>query len=240
MIKKSLAAICLVFILINIVQAEEKWSFVPRIAVQEKNASFTSSANSDVDIDIDITTAEFGLTLQRGDFYGTLTYDRSLNAGYSFGEGREVNMQRADYALTFGYSIIPEFNAFLGIKDGVSEVTSYNVTTATYRDLVFQDQGAFAGVGFSYNFKKYGIVAGSIAYASMNGRVDIGGTGVSKVITTDGTTKGASYSLGWNWPVRQDQVLSIGVKANRYDFVSDDLEYEQNFDIVYFSLSNYL
>ncbi len=73
----------------------------------------------------------------------------------------------------------------------------------------------------------------------MSGSIKSGGTGVAVGTEIDGTTKGASYNLSANWAARIDQVLQFGFKANRYSFSSDDLDYDQDFDIVYVSLLNF-
>jgi hypothetical protein len=218
--------------------AADTWTFSPKVAIYEKNASFTDKTG-DIDIDIGLATAELGFTVSRDKFYLSLAYDRSLNSGYSFDEGRELNMARYDYALTAGYIVASWFNVFLGAKDGLSSVTSYDLATDSYKDQRFQDTGAFLGFGFNYAVNDMIGFSGSLAYASMSGTIELGGTGFTTGVEIDGTTRGTSYNLSANWTVRPDQVLQLGYKANRYSFEGDDLEYDQNFDMVYVSVLNF-
>ncbi|MDH5632643.1 MAG: hypothetical protein OEZ10_06555 [Gammaproteobacteria bacterium] len=215
----------------------ESWVFVPKVSASKKQMEFIDKTGS-VDVGITTVTAELAFTAAYKQFYMSLSADESVNSTYELEAERELQSSRQDYALTFGYNIAG-FNIFAGYKDGQSEISSKEIFTGELTDLTFRDNGPFLGFSYGYQMDKYGSIGANVAYAAMAGQL-IRGSSVSPfILNLDGDTSGVSYGLYWSVPVNDSQVFSANLKSHRYQFSSDLIDYEQNFDILSLSLSSY-
>lgn len=240
-LKRWLVGLCIIiFGSVNPAFAAEsaKFTLIPKVAVYKKSTQFIDAKNS-FEINININTAEFALAALYGDFYGLISYDTSFNAASEVDEGRELTATREDYAVNIGYKLAYGFDIFVGYKDGQSNVTSRVIGSSDVRELVFRDNGAFAGISFSQALGKYGSFSLGAAYAAMAGQLKRGGSIPGDYLDITGDTTGLGLSAIWSIPVSDNQVLSAGYKSHRYNFTSDQIEYEQNFDMITIGVSTF-
>ncbi len=218
---------------VNLALAAEstKLTFIPKVGVYNKSTQFIEARNT-FELNINIKTAEFALATLYGNFYGLLSYDTSINAASEVDEGRQLTANREDYVINFGYKLPYGFDIFAGYKDGQSNVTSRILGSSDVKEFVFRDNGPFVGISFTQSLNKYGNLSLSTAYASMRGRVKRGGSIPGGSLDITGDTTGLGLSLIWSIPVTDNQIFSAGFKTHRYDFTSDNIEYEQNFDMI--------
>jgi hypothetical protein len=215
----------------------EEWVIAPKVSLLHKDTEFTDQAGN-VDVAMPVSTAELGITVARNKFYGSFSYDRSINSGYEFDDGRELHMSRQDVTLTGGYTISSSFSVFAGLKNGVSDITLLEVTTSTFSDLLIQDSGVFLGLSYQHSLGENIALSTSLAYANMAGNVKRGGTSAT-AFDIDGDTAGLSLNAGLSMAMESNQVLAFGFKAHRYEFTSSQIDFDQNFNMLYLSLSFY-
>lgn len=204
-------------------------------------------------------------------FYAAVNYDNTIKEDYYYlyqpapsNDDVIMTLSREDAGLTLGYNFANSITLFGGYLDGTT--TAYLQGNLLAIDFVgppfdpdnrfnsiikFIMKGPFLGVGYSLPMGSKNTLSMNIAYADMDGSVEID-NGVSTVEAT-GDATGFSYGLGIAGPLTESMSYRIGLKANRYTFDhtsyigqgapvpdNDDFTSDQNFNIFYIGVSSYL
>jgi hypothetical protein len=226
------------------VQADEDVSVIGEVATSNKQIDFyTTDGGSGAKIRFaaDILTLDYAGTVIYRNFYSRVKISQTIKDD-SVIINTVVMMERTDQDFTLGYFLGGGVSVFAGYKHGVFEAFVTGDQASDAMRARFIDNGAFAGVGYSFPVGK-GAMSLSLAYADMDGEIEIKST--TSEITT-GDTTGYSFSLNWNTPITETTNFVFGLNSTRYDFDDQDLviggydfSTEQSFDSVSLGLVHY-
>lgn len=138
-----------------------------------------------------------------------------------------IDSQRSDSAITLGYSLWRGLSIFGGYKLGETE-SNISPTDGGVLKLVFSQRGPFAGLAYAQPIgtKGKGSLVASVAYAGFKGEADVRFLGTASEFTTDGTSSGLSYGIGWNGALSERAYYRLSFKINKYKFKDEDFGFE--------------
>lgn len=176
--------------------------------------------------------------------FGSVGYDRwyaSLNFADSVGdenvseEDELGEASRRDIDLTFGYRITDHWTAFVGYKDGETELNLTVRDTDIVQNEYYREEGWFAGISRAFRLGRAGTINLSAAYIRFDTdlRFTEGFDGEEEdddeeeleepleFDDLEGRSSGDSdgYSIGVSWviPIAQKAAVRAQYKINNYD-----------------------
>ncbi|MBI3899852.1 MAG: hypothetical protein HY308_16370 [Gammaproteobacteria bacterium] len=165
------------------------------------------------------------LVLGYKSFYTSLSYDKSITAdtGSSTAQSGDrtlantTEFARVDSTFTVGYRLSP-FNFFFGYTDGTSKFTEttfdsvFIVATTEYTET-----GPFGGMTYTKMFSDTGNLVLSIAYAQLEGNLEIFTRPSGSFFRANGDSTGLSYGLTWTGPLTGSLGYRVGFKITEYE-----------------------
>jgi len=229
-------------------------------AIDFKNSSFDVGGKK---LQPKFITLDISGALAYDKYYIVLNYDPTLKEHLEHDtdinsngnqENTYLNITRLDYSSAIGMNVWRTTNIFAGWKYGETSVNSFSdialITNPTAdpneinRELYFREEGPFLGASYGYKFNKNNNLNLSLAYAQMNGEVEL--KSIAKQQLIKGTTSGLSYGLEFTGPLSDGMIYRLGYKTHRYRFKPDepsangeDYSSDVTFNMFYFGFSNY-
>lgn len=241
----SVVYICMMFVSYQS-RAEEGPDFVFEAATSSKSIKFTitdGATGSPETFPADLITLDYAVALLYRDFYARLKLSQSIKDDVLLGED-VLFMSRSDIDFTVGYYIGSGFSAFAGYKRGEFDVNivAGNASLDPNMRVRFIDSGPFVGVNYKIDLAKSSL-SFVIAYAEMDGEIDVTVPGLRA--STTGDTTGVSYTVSWSLPVTESTNLVTALNIIRYKFDDKEiglgsyLNTEQEFDNISVGLVHY-
>jgi len=222
--------------------------FAASTTLNFKEGEYIPKNDPDTGFKVSTTTIDLSLTVFSNRFFVAANYDPSIKDDYTVINGGtiELNTSRLDAGITVGYDVWKGFNVFVVYKHGETEEKSVRTTGTTAAEITFTDKGPFAGIGYGYNFGRFGALSASVAYANFDSEIRRHNLIADLIEKTGGTTSGLSYGVKWSRDIRDGTTLAFGFRKNLYDFVDKDMaigsydnSLKQEFSILSAQVTNY-
>jgi hypothetical protein len=213
----------------------------------------TNPMHRTVEFSENFATVDLSLTAAWANYYATLNYETNVDTEEGIIElnniefapagqvrtDRETKMDldRDDWAFTFGWNLRPRWTLFTGYKSGTTNADRYVPTVENFQarevgkiESEFTEAGPFVGAAYAMPVG-HGYLSFSAAYARMAGEYEETGSeliffspvfGVTQnALEYDGDTDAIGLAINWNVPVTDHWSYYLGVKHQRYSFDAD-------------------
>ncbi|MDX1733743.1 MAG: MipA/OmpV family protein [Halioglobus sp.] len=142
-------------------------------------------------------------------------------------EPRSSDLSRADYTVTIGYEVWEGLSVFSGLKFTEFEIDARENTTVILgsRDISYEEQGMFLGVGYTWHVAQRLSMSFSAAYAFLDIEMSDAGVSVDDIASNPITigsfefeSPGRGLSVGWQSiiPITEHWIFGSSIKYQRY------------------------
>ncbi|MEM7017921.1 MAG: hypothetical protein AAF512_11375 [Pseudomonadota bacterium] len=194
------------------------WVVTPELSVSFRNFEYSADTT---DIDGDIFSLRFGASVAYKNYYLDITGETNLGSGDT--NITDVDFDRQDATLTFGYGLSETISIFLGYKHG--ETTIQAPADVVGSKITLTGNGFFAGAGGVWPVKDLGAFSFSAAFAVMDASYNQPPT----FGKTSGDATGTSLSLAWNGVINRHFLYHVTI--HRHDYFYEDFGEQLTFDI---------
>ncbi len=207
---------------VSAAQAEVVW--VPNAGINFKSLSFDRPFTTGT-TDATFIMLDASLTAAFDDFFITLNTNQPMSDESSSDPNGEATIDRSDSTLTIGcncLAVVEKLTMFVGYTIGNTDIDAL-APSAVGGKLVenYEDKGFFLGGSYPLWVTRQGSLTGTMAYAFLDGSVQITAPGASINEAPTGTTEGTSIGLSWNGGLTQDTNYSVSLKRQAYVFEED-------------------
>ena len=207
--------------------AEVLW--IPAVGLNMKSLQFDRSFDPST-TEATFTMADLTITAAFDDFYMQLNTNQPLSDEKTSDSIGEVVVERDDVTLTIGcncLAALEKLTLFVGYNMGTTVITG-TVPLSTFEES-YKDAGFFIGGSYPLFSTDEGGLTAVLAYASLDGSVDIQDEITDSNETFDGDTTGISYGLTWSGGLTEATNYSVAVKQQVYVFDTGLFSVDQNY-----------
>lgn len=205
----------------------------------------TFSFPEKLDHDISFPSANLTLAATARQWQLTVNAGSSLEDAELSEEEDVGEASRTDFDLTIGYQLANAWTLFGGYKSGDTDLDyvsreSLDFGLSDTQQESYSQEGAFAGIGYSWRFEKAGVINLSVAYADMTATNEFVANSDEEEDEqpefddlngqVEGSLNGFSYAITWTMPVSSTLLFQTKFRVNDYQ---QDIEFAgQSFDNV--------
>ena len=226
--KTSPKVLCFVliwaYIFPGIAMAESELQIGGAAGIQSKQVEFSYGT---IKLKPTFQMIAYALTASYGRFFANVDLEAMIEGDSQYFRDTSTNttttydFKRSDSSFTLGYNLWRGLSVYGGYKQGETEATLSSVAFDT-QQLVFSENGPFAGMAYGQPIGKKGTLAVSAAYASFDAESIVRFVGSGSEFRSGGTTSGLSYGVSWTGSLSEGSYYRLFYKINEYKFKDKD------------------